>query len=297
MRYATLISRILLASASLALPATVAAAPPIAYAKESGSSFDIYLANPNGTGAVKLYSTPANNSAILDLRPGDNELAIAESRGNGFKIIRHTDAGVRTSITPFVDSCRVNTLDYHPYDGSLLVIRNCLNPQLVEIRVWANGAYGPPLLSTDGMNDSYRAVRWLGDGSGFLLVYATWSGATLQRHSLSNPSAPTPIKFWSGASNGPSGLDTARCQGQPLGSACSKILYDDASGIHELRFDEFGEVSDTLVIPGATNGRYSPDNSRILYRSQVRAGYTLNVTNPAQTTATKGGYMSPDWRP
>src|SRR4051812_7005435 len=100
MRSATLITGSLLASASFALPATVAAAPPIAYAKESGSSFDIYLANPNGTGAVKLYSAPLKNSAILDMRPGANEVAIAESRGTGFKIIRHTDAGVRTSVTP-----------------------------------------------------------------------------------------------------------------------------------------------------------------------------------------------------
>ena len=273
------------------------AAPPIAYAKEAGTSMDIYLANPNGTGAVKVYTTPARNSAILDMRPGDNELAVAESRSTGFKIIRHTDAGVRTTITPFLDSCRVNGFDYHPSDGSLIVIRHCLNPQLVEVRIWTNGAYGPPLLSTDGMNDASRGVRWLGDGSGFLLVYATPGGATLQRHNLSNPSAPTPIKSWSGISNGPVGFDTARCQGQPLGPACSKILYDDAAGIHELRFNDFGEVSDDLLIPGANNGRYSSDNSRILYRTQVKTGYTLSVTNPAQATATKGGYFSPDWRP
>jgi hypothetical protein len=82
-----------------------------------------------------------------------------------------------------------------------------------------------------------------------------------------------------------------------LGPACSKLLYEDASGIHELEFDDFGGHSDALLIPGGSRGRYSPDNARILYRGQVKGGYALNVTNPAQTTAAKGAYNSVDWRP
>ena len=76
-----------------------------------------------------------------------------------------------------------------------------------------------------------------------------------------------------------------------------RFLYDNINGeIHEVVFDDMGTVSDDLIVAGL-GGHYSPDNDRILYRSQVKGGWTLNVTNPPQTTAGKAGYSSWDWRP
>ena len=272
-------------------------APPIAYAKEVGSGFDLFLSNPDGTGAVKLYSGPAKNSiGPIDMNPAANEVAIVESRSPGFKIVRYTDAGVRTTVTTFNDGCHVRRLDYHPSDGSLLVMRHCLNPQTVEIRQWINGAYGPAFVSTDGQAETFDQVRWLGDGSGFLVGYfKQYEGASIQRRNLSNPSAPTTI--WSSSTMAPSPIfDVARCQGGPLEN-CSKLVYTDQSNnIHELTFSAFGGGSDTIVATGY-DAHYSPDNSRILIRNQVKGGATLNVTNPAQTTAAKAQYNGKDWRP
>jgi hypothetical protein len=289
-------------AAAIAVPAgsAVAAGPPIAYAKQAGAGFDLYLTNPNGSGTIKLYSGPAKNSLSVDMNPqlsgGLNELAIVESRSTGFKIIRYNDAGGGRTVTPVDDPCYIDSLDYHPSNGSLLVVRSCRNPQWVEVRVWTNGTYGPAILSTDGVNDSYSSARWLGDGSGFLVRYGNVaSGTEIQRRNLSNPSAPTTV--WSDPYlSAALSLDTARCSGA-LDSSCMKFLYYDGLVLREVQFDDAGEVSDNAVVTG-WGGRYSPNNSRVLYRTEVKGGYTLKVTNPDQTAAAKAGTFSGmDWRP
>ena len=58
----------LLSATAVAVPAG-AAGPPIAYAKEVGSGFSIFVTNPNATGTLKLYSGPAKNSLIVDMNP------------------------------------------------------------------------------------------------------------------------------------------------------------------------------------------------------------------------------------
>jgi hypothetical protein len=96
----------LLSATAVAVPAG-AAGPPIAYAKEVGAGFSIFVTNPNATGTLKLYSGPAKNSLIVDMNPnlsgGFNELAVVASRTTGFKIVRYSDAGVvqpiQTSMT------------------------------------------------------------------------------------------------------------------------------------------------------------------------------------------------------
>lgn len=291
----------LLTATTITVPfgAAIAAGPPIAYARQSGSAYDLYLANANGTGTIKLYSGPAKNTLNVDMNPatgGGNELAVVESRSTGFKIIRYNDAGGGRTVTPFNDGCWVDSLDYHPSNGSLLIIRRCSNPQTVEIRVWSNGAYGPAIASTDGQNDSYSSARWLGDGSGFLVRYGNVaSGTEIQRRNMSNPSAPTTV--WADPNLGAAmSFDTARCSGA-LEPSCMKFLYYDGLALREVQYDDVGEVSDNPVVTG-WGGRYSPDNSRVLYRVQVKGGYTLNVTNPAQTTAAKGDIIGGfDWRP
>jgi len=263
---------LLLSATTIAVPAE-AAGLPIAYAKEVGSGFSIFVTNPNGTGTLKLYSGPSKNSLIVDMNPalsaGSNELAVVASRATGFKIIRYTDAGVVQPIQNFDDGCYVDSLDFHPTNGSLLVVRRCNNPQLVEVRVWSGGSYGAPIASTDGMNSSYRS-----------------------------PSPSLPSTVWSSTDLGAAlNLDTARCAGA-LVTSCMKFLYGDgADRVREVQYSDFGMESDTVVVANGWGGRYSPDNSRILHRIRVKGGFTLNVTNPQQQTAAKAVYNDADWRP
>jgi hypothetical protein len=287
------------ATSLAAVAGSATAAPPIAYTKEAGGKFELYLTNENGSGTVKLYSSPARNSiGNVDMNPAGNQIAFTESRSTGFKILQYSANGLPATVTTYDDGCWVDGLDYHPFDSSLLIIHRCPNPQSITIRRWANGAYLSSMLPTNGQNDAYRGVRWLGDGRDFLMVYATPTGATLRRHSLDFSSAPVPIKFWEGLGAGPRGFDAARCQDDILQPACMKIVYEDATGVRELIYDSGGAGADSLLVAGATGGRYSPNNGRILYRASAPKGtYTLNVTNPPETAGAKAVYGTSDWRP
>jgi hypothetical protein len=290
----------LLAIATIAAPAE-AAGPPIAYGKLSGTSYNLYLTNPNGTGTIKLYTGPAKNSLNVDMNPavsgGVNELAVVESRNTGFKIIRYSDAGVKQPIQTVADSCFIDSLDYHPSNGSLLIIRRCNNPQLVEIRIWDNGNYGDVITSTDGQNDSYSNARWLGDGSGFLVRYGSATdGVEIQRRNMSNPNAFTRVWHSSNLS-AISAFEPARCAGA-LDSSCMKFLYQSGLEIREASFTDTGPSpgTDPVLVQNGVLGRYSPDNNRVLYRVQVKGGDALNISNPTQTLAPKATYNGWDWR-
>ena len=288
----------LLAATAIAVPAG-AVGPPIAYGKQSGTSYDLYLTNPNGTGTIKLYTSPAKNSLNVDMNPvvtsGVNELAVVESRLTGFKIIRYSDAGVKQPIQPVADTCYIDSLDYHPTNGSLLIIRRCLNPQVVEVVVWTNGSYGLPIISTNGMNESYSNARWLGDGNEFLVKYGSVAnGVDVQRRNMNNPSALSTDWHDSNLSALP-WFETARCAGS-LNSSCMKFIYGSGLDIREASFDDMGPAGDTLLVTNGNLGRYSPDNSRVLYRVQVKGGDALNISNPTQTLAPKATYNGWDWR-
>jgi hypothetical protein len=294
---------LLLAATAIAVPAG-AAGPPIAYAKEAGSGFDLYLTNPDATGTIKLYSGPARNSLNVDMNPvvagGVNELAITESRSTGFKIIRYSDAGVKQPVQTVPDACYIDSMDYHPSNGSLLVIRRCNNPQVQEIRIWSGGSYGSAIVSTDGMNDSYGFARWLGDGSGFLVMHLdVSSGAEIQRRNISNSSAPTPVWSTPNYTSFPSYVDTARCAGI-LDASCAKFLYTDQSGqTHSVTFDPANSSwTDHGVIVAGSEGHYSPDNASILYKARIKNGMELRISGVgARTLSTRSGLAGSDWRP
>src|SRR4051812_44340431 len=159
--------RKLLSASALLLPAAASPAlaapggPPIAYTVGSGQTQSIYLANPDGTGTVKLY-TGGNkvNVVQIDIRPGGNQMAIIEQSiagGQGvLKIINYTDAGARTGVTT-VDSgnCQILGVDYHPSDASLIASRYCDRAAIQEVRNYfpANNAWaGDPLIQVTNGN-------------------------------------------------------------------------------------------------------------------------------------------------
>lgn len=286
--------------ASPALSAT--GGPGIAYSIQSGSTYSIYLVNPDGTGTVKLYTAPVKTNIVeLDMRPGGNELAIIEGSAarNSLKIITYTDAGARTSVNAVpMDGCTATGIDYHPSgDGSLIVARYCGAAQDLEIRRFANGAFdsSPIVTLGTGVDNAMGQIRWLGDGSGFLLAYTnTTSGARIQRHELSNPSAPVTVWSMGSPSSLPSWFDVARCSGA-LDSSCSKFLYTDASwNLHRVHFDDFGGTDEGVLMAGA-DGHYSPDNSHILYRVSNKTSQQLKIDS--NLLVAKGTFSGKDWRP
>jgi hypothetical protein len=290
---------IVMATASPALAA--AGGPPIAYTVASGSTQSIYLANPDGSGAVKLYTTGSKvGIGQLDMRPGGNQMAIVENSiagGQGIlKIIDYSDAGVRQAVTTIAEpGCTAQGVDYHPSDGSLLVARYCNQANIQEVRVYANGAWAAdPLFGYTNGNPDRAAgkVRWLGDGSGFLWAESdTTNGARIDRHSLANPYAPVTIYQADGFSLA-QWFDVARCTGA-LDSSCAKVLVTNGSGqIHLIAFDNFGGTDQATLFTSAADGHYSPDNAHILWRQQIKSGYQLRIDS--QVYAKASG--AKDWR-
>ena len=287
-----------LASASPSLAVT--GGPPIAYALTSGNTQSIYLANPDGTGTVKVYTGGSKvNIVQIDIRPGGNQMAILESSiagGQGIlKIINYTDAGANTGVTT-IDSgnCQNLGVDYHPTDGSLLVSRYCNKASIIEARQMANGVFAStPLvtLNNDG-NSAAGYIRWLGDGSGFLWAFGHYpTGAGVERHMLSNPYAPT-VVYQTGSLSLPSWLDVAHCSGA-LDASCSKMLVTTPQGIlHLVTFDDFGGIDQGALFPAySTDGHYSPDNTHVLWRYQTRS-YQLMIDNKIFVK----GSGAKDWR-
>lgn len=287
---------LLVSSATTAM----AGGPPIAYAKESGYTFELFLTNPDGTGTVKLYTSPNKVSiSHVDIRPGGNQLAIVESSGGGvLKIIHYSDTGVVSSVATVANpGCVIRGIDYHPTNGSLLVSRHCNQATIKEYRLYSNGAYESAALLT--ASDVYTAFgRWLGDGSGFLWAAGSPnSGGEIRRSSLSSSSAWSTV-WRTGTMSTPGWFDVARCSTGVLNAGCSKFLVtDETGGIHRVRFDDFGGTDEGIIFTNAADGHFSPNNSEILYRLQTKSTYQLLIAGPnPRTLVSRGRLLGKDWR-
>jgi len=208
------------AAMAFASPAlAIVGGPPIAYALGSGQTQSIYLANPDGTGTVKIYTSGSKVGIVqIDIRPGGNQMAIVEQSSaslGALKIINYSDAGKSLSVTT-VDSgsCVIQGVDYHPSDGSLVASRSCNTGAIHELRRYypdSNSWAGDPFVSY-GNNVFGGKVRWINDGSGFLWAVGDDSGVggRIDHYDLSNTSAP--VTVWRSGSNGvPNSFDVQRC--------------------------------------------------------------------------------------
>lgn len=291
----------LLVGASLALAAAPAqAAPPIAYGLVNGTKMDLYLTNPDGSGKVLLYSTPNKvNIGMVDIDPSANRLALVESDFKGFKVIDYTSAGVRTNIASVSDACQINGIDFHPTNGSLLVSETCATGDFSQVRQWTQSGFDSAPLVTFGSTqiEGPGHVRWLGDGSGFVIGFLHDNGGgslsrRYDRYMLNALSAPVTVIEVS--TNPFYDFDTARCTGSSAGP-CWALIYDDGNGkIHKLHFDSMSTIED-WVKPGAAP-HFSSDNSQTVYRLQVKTNMLLKVDD---FSVVSKGDVGPgiDWRP
>jgi len=297
MRSATIITRILLASAALALPAMADAVPTIAYSNTAGSNADLYLINPDGSGKVLLYSTPTRtNIGMIDMDPNSNRLVITESRSKGFKIITYSATGVRQSVTNVdPDGCDVQGIDFHPTDGSLIVSRYCQPTSVLEVRRWtSSGGYDSNALFNAGspQDNAITTVRWLGDGSGFLLYYANvTTGGHIGRHPIANPSAPVDVWHIADYTKGFGTFDVARCAPSV---DCTRLVASDQQNLYEINFDDFGGQAPVLLRAGL-DGHYSPNSSQMLYRIPAKKDQQLMIDSTVLVSKVSIG--AKDWRP
>lgn len=294
----TTASKIFCASALFAAGSAYAA-PPIAYAFTNGKGMDLNLINPDGTGKVLLYSTAARvGLGYLDMNPVANQIAVIESRSTGFKVINYNSAGVLQSLVAVNDGCGTAGLDFHPTDGSLLVQEYCASQDMIQIRRWTSAGFDTAPLVTfgSGQNQAVGQVRWLGDGSGFLVNYMYSDGTAihrrLDRYMIGNLGAPVTVTSLPSGAN--ADFDTARCGAGSTGP-CWALAYDDGTGhIHKLHFDSMGATEDS-VLAGASP-HFSPSNGQLVYRLQSKTNWLLKVDS--NTLVSKGDVAAGiDWHP
>lgn len=291
----------LISAAALFAAAPVRAAPPIAYTMANNlKGVDLFLVNPDGSGKVKLYSTPKGSSIqLLDMNPIANQVAIVESSSQHVvKFINYSAAGGAGAITTLNDPCLIGGIDFHPSNGSLLVSHWCSDIDNLEVRQWSNGTFDSQPLATfgSGQTQAIGKLRWLGDGSGFLIYYAHAVGTTQQRqidwYTIGMSSAPITVVVLPRSAIGE--FDTARCT-SPSTVPCHAMVYDDgANQVHRVHFDPMSTIEDS--VQAGASPHYSPNNGQLVYRVQGHAGYDLKVDSVSLIT--KASIYAPiDWHP
>jgi len=289
----------LLAGASLFSAAPASAAPPIAYPFVSNNgNQDLYLVNPDGSGKVLLYSPGKVAIFFVDMNPAANQLAVVDkSLSSGFKIISFNSAGVRQSVTPVSDPCTISGIDFHPTDSSLLVAEYCPSQDMLQVRRWTSAGFdsAPVVTFGSGQNQAIGHVRWLGDGSGFLINYLYSDGTGLHRridrYMIGNLGSPVTVTSIPSSAN--ADFDTARCT-QTSSGPCWAFAYDEGNGrIHKVHFDSMSAYEDS--VQAGSTPHFSPDNSQLLYRLQNKPNFLLKVDNFSLVAK---GNVGPgiDWR-
>jgi hypothetical protein len=263
--------------------------PPIAYVKVGGSAQEIYLVNPDGSGAKKIYTT-ASKRAIgwVDLRPGGSEIAFTEYGKGSPRVIKvmplngSTPAGPPVTLT---GPCGVDTIDYHPTDPVLIISDLCSqSPRIATIRTDGTG-YTPLQSSGAYMNKA----RWLRDGVSYVYVRAPVDGGPLQL--CKNACDPNNGELLQTV-NGMWSMD--------VGRTANSILHDSGGPFITKVDGDTGVVLSANYING-TDGHYSPDDRYVLYETPHEArGDFLHIldtsTGLVSRLTTKGEYGPKDWR-
>lgn len=264
---------IIILSGALALAATsVAAAPPIAYSKAGTGGIDeVWLVNPDGSGATRVYRGSSKMAAVnLAVSPAGGKLAFLETDNTSYaiKVITYSSAGVpqNTTTVPLPAGCVVRGLDLRS-DGLLIFSQQCSGGTANSIDSW-DGSTVTPLIP-NLQPDAAFLVRWLRDGSGFIWQATTPSGFELRESSNTNPSS------WVALSQGmPFGnlsyLDMAHQSDALIAS------FGSQAQVQRYSFDTVSGVSTSYSVLAAGNdGHYSPDDSQLIYRVYTRHGYNL----------------------
>ena len=257
--------------------------PEIAYAKESGSGFDIYLVNSNGSGLVQLYRGAAKKGiSHLDIKPGGGEIAFME--GTVLKTLRYDNNGVALGPPTIIEStCMAGTMDYSPDGTSLLYAASCAGSG--QIKRFPGSS--TPLVVTGILS----SVRWTRDGSSFIYNTSTASAPGVHFYHKRTLTGSTDVILFQ--TNYGGWID--------VGRVGDTILHTNGQSYTS----EYSTIDGSLIgqanfITG-TDGHYSPTDDRILYRSpHVASGVYLMIRQNSGAVSRltgKGGYSGKDWRP
>ncbi len=265
----------LVSSTWIAVPANAAGiGPEIAYSTW-GTRPTVYLMNPDGSGRRLIY-TGARNTRIgsVDMKPGGGEVSFYETTGNllnapgSLKTVQYEEVGKAGRVTRSVPGCRYS-IDYHPSDGSLLMI-DC-NRQLQTL---AQNSSSPANVSVSG---EVRRARWLSGGEDF--IYS--ANDKLWRRYATGVSEEVLT------SSSHDFFATAHSSNMALGTVSTRIDLIDVNGKSVTTGIEIGECP-----------HFSPDDTMFVYMANFGKQLMMRSVTGGQPTpiGRKASYSSVDWR-
>lgn len=274
--------------------------PAIAYTVSCAKSQCLYLANADGTNAVKIYT--GTNIHGIDLAPGGGKIAITDSKG--LRLLKYT-SGTGIAVTSnqlLVGTTTYGSMpsapDFSP-NGAMIVFYNNVyqtNPEAIRV-ISESGILqltfpcylcsNPRWLTSD---NAFAYAKTIPHGSNVAVDYEIWQGT------INSYTSITSSQLLSTASQDFKGItdfDTARTSNKLL------ITANYPTAIRIIEFDN-GAITQRLQ-GSVNNSHYSTDDSLIFYREKVQGGYyiaSLNWNTGVSTRLTaKGNYGLVDARP
>lgn len=254
--------------------------PPIAYAK-GGSRPEIYLVNPDGSGLRLVYRGASRTKIFaLDVKPGGGELSFEEvaccSSGPSYlKTVTYAATGTLGTVSRSLSTCRISGIDYHPSDGSVLMVDNCAR----KVMRLDAGSTTPVDIGVPG---SVFTARWLSDGAGFVYGAQGW----LNRSTISNPTQSTRL-------------------------LAMEIMGDfDAGKQSQQLLHSVDDWIDHILLPAQFNkgvgqgsgASFAPGDQRFIYMTAPRRGLSylkirrVDGTGGEERIGAEAAYTSVDWR-
>jgi hypothetical protein len=292
--------RPLVATSALALiaafetPTLAAPSQDIAYVKVAGTANELYVANHDGTGLMKVYATAKKHGiTALDFSPAGNELVFVERVSGSpsvLKRLRLKDTGAADGAPVTVPNvCAPNHSDYNPADPTLLLVSGVCNGQLYIATVRTDGS-AFSMLQQGNANLYIDEPRWLHDGASYIYVRSIVPGTQELCRNACDESAGDLL----GSDSQIVWNDVARTS--------DIVIYTDNVG--KTKLIDVAARSDITPTPfvSGRDGHYSPGDDAILYRSshQASGDYVLiyDVSTGLSSRVTgKGDWGPVDWRP
>lgn len=280
--------------------------PKIAYTKVSGSSQELYLANADGTRAVRVatvgrdpYGFPGNIHG-LDFAPGGGRIAYTDATGLTVLTYTASNSGIKVDRRDLLVPGRyVYSPDFSP-DGTRIIYKTSSNstPNTIRVVTVPGGAEvltypcyvcSEPRWLRSELGDAFSFHRW--NFSGPSPAPEIWTALVEADGTVT---AGPVLTTTNQAFNGIEDFDVARTRNALL------VTANYPTG---LRFIEVDLVSGLITDKGGpgTRGHYSADDSWIVYREQVKGGSYINSLDPAtgisRRLTAKGSYGKTDARP
>jgi hypothetical protein len=264
------------ASAWMTVPAHAAGiGPEIAYSTW-GTRPAVYVVNPDGSGRRLLY-TGARNTRIgsVDMKPGGGEVSFYETTGNTLnapgelKTVQYAATGRAGTVSRSVPGCRYS-VDYHPSDGSLLIV-SC-DRQLQRL---AASGWSPTNVAVSAQ---VSRARWLSGGTEF--IYS--AGGKLWRTAFATPETAEEVMV-----SNHDFFATAHTSSLTLGTTSTRIDLIDVDGKSVTTGIETGECP-----------HFSPNDSTFVYMANFGKQLMIRPTSGGQSTpiSVKANFSSVDWR-